>query len=454
MERLWPPQQHRLPVVFKMGNETTGLLKSVHWEPHRHFRDRIKNGTFFVTDHCFDFNLSFYFPHQVTSSPSTVVSDFVIMLNGLNEIHHYHYGHYDRLGASIAFRGMGAALHPTPFHLNRTPFLEADNRKAYEERAAAEGREPQKWPTASGTNNMKRHPARAMMSDPTTLYYCFEQTSNEARDFARLLKREDRLHNEKDKVFYDHFVEPSARVSLLGYSMGGLQALYTFLRYPGLFDKCILINSGVSVDQLNPKPVNIPKDQWDRMAIAAQEAFSEVESDLEDPSLLYEVLFDFEKHIDAFQKVASRVLFISGGADRVAEAEKLQRLAGDEGLNLLEIAGLSHPLESPVFDRWFPLIIEAIELFLRAPRRASLSAAEILSKLASFKIQNVRWDRAIREGRQDQEPVYADRSHNLELEEILERIDGDGEEFLKYYVMSKRYFHDDEELLRAMERER
>ncbi len=54
------------------------------------------------------------------------------MLNGLNEIHNSHYVHYDRFGEAFASHGVGSMLLPTPFHLNRTPYLTKDDRESYE----------------------------------------------------------------------------------------------------------------------------------------------------------------------------------------------------------------------------------------------------------------------------------------------------------------------------------
>lgn len=445
MERNWPPKSHRMPVIFKLGNETTGILKNVVARISNYYQKMLED-TFFETRHCFDFDVSFYFPHHITSSEDLKVDNFLIMLNGLNEIHNYHFAHYDRIGAALAFRGLGVGLHPTPFHLNRIPYITADKREEYEKKGT------QTWPKAPGTTDMKRHPSHSLMRDPTTLFFCFDQTAMELRDFALTIKQDPPTRS-IDSAFYNHFIHKNATVDLLGYSMGGLQALYTFLRYPGNFHRCILINSGVNINQLNPKPVNIPKKEWDNMAKSAQKSFSKVAKNLSDPDLLNGVLFGFKDFNNAFKELSDRILFISGGADKVADARKLHDLKSKSGLNLIEIAGLSHPLHSPIFDRWFPLIINAIELFLTSPKDKSLplSAEDILKRLMVFKIKGERWDKALRGV--DQSSRYIDENHNLLLEEILEEISTPAEDFLKYYFMSKRYYQHDEELLRAIERE-
>lgn len=454
MERIWPPQPHRFPVAFKLGNETTGVLKSVSARPSSYYEGRLqearrRGGTFFETDHCFNFDCSFYFPHQVTGSPSRTVNNVLIMLNGLNEIHNVHFAHYDRIGAALAFRGLGVVLYPTPFHLNRTPYLVAGRRNEYESRDDC----AQNWPRAPGTKDMKRHPSVDLMKDQTPLFACFDQTAREVIEFAKTLKRRQKHEGAIDATFYDHYIAPDAQISLLGYSMGGLQALYTFLLEPKLFHQCVLVNSGVAITELNPKPVGISLRNWRDMARNAKSRFNSSRLPFLDRGLLQDVLFGFKTHSDLFNEAASRLLFISGGADPVANPRYLSRLVSDQGLNLMQIAGLAHPLESPVFDWWFFLIVNAIHHFLTAPSADNLSAEAIVVALRHFRIDGLRWDKWLLRGQQPQESVYINRAdQNLLLEEFFERFQAQAESFLRLYVMSKRYFGNDAELLRAMER--
>jgi len=273
MPRTWPPKSHRYPTVFKPGDDASGILKSVTPDLTEYFRAALSKDTFFETEHCFDFDVSFYFPNRVIAGPDQKVDSIIVMINGLNEIHNYHFNHYDRFGMSFARRGLGAALHPSPFHLNRTPFLLEAKRAAYESKPEGCA---QSWPKAPGTKDMKRHPSNSMLRNPGSLFHCFDQTAQELHHFAASLKREVARETRDNRSFYDHHLHRNARVSLLGYSMGGLQALYTFLSYPGMFERCILVNSGVSIDQLNPKPVGITKGKWTQMASDARREFPDL----------------------------------------------------------------------------------------------------------------------------------------------------------------------------------
>lgn len=300
---------------------------------------------------------------------------------------------------------------------------------------------------------MKRHPSADLMRKPTTLFYHFDQVAREIIDFARTLKRQTKCEDPADARFYDHYIEPNAQVSLLGYSMGGLQALYTFLLEPRLFGECVLINSGVAISRLNPKPIEISLRRWKKMAQEARDEFKKARREFVSRSLLHDVLFGFTKHEEAFNRAASRLLFISGGADPVANPRYLSRLVSDEGLNLVQIAGLEHPLESPVFDRWFFIIVDSIHHFLTAPAADNLSAEAIVASLRRFTIRDQRWDHWLLQGDEPQQSAYVDdRDQNLLLHEFVDDIQPSIEQFQKLYVMSKRYFTSDAELLRSMER--
>lgn len=448
MERLWPSRPHCLPVVFKTGNETIGLLKSIKPSFSNYYSQLVNKPTLWEIGNCFYFDCSFYFPHQIMTCVDEKVDNVLVMLNGLNEIYNNHYMHYDRIGAALAFRQFGVVLYPTPFHLNRTPYLKIDKRETYENRHDHQ----QTWPSAPGTPDMKRFPSASLTRDPTYLLHCFDQVHRELVDFAHVLKRDIPRENEIDKTFYDHFIHRNAKVSLLGYSMGGHQALYTFLSNPGLFDRCILINSGVSIQNINPVPVSISVEQWKKIVEGIRTNFDSVKQDIDNHPLLNEVLFGFIKKAKALTDVSSKILFISGGADNVTSPAYLPRPFS--GLNKLEIASLGHPLSSPTFDRWFTLVANAIELFMKSPAKEGASAQVILDKLMEFKIQGISWDQHIISQYGAQEKTYLDDGLNLYMEKYVYQITDQKEEFMRLYIMSKRYWKDDAELLRAMERRR
>lgn len=449
MERKWPPKPHKYPVVFKLGNETTGLLKSVNHDQLESYNKNKKKRkkVIWETDHCFNFDVSFYLHHDIINSQTKKVNDFIIMLNGLNEIHNSHYSHYDRIGAALAYRNYGVALHPTPFHLNRTPYMLEKNKEFYKGK--------QKWPKAPGMRDMKRIPAVSMLKNPENILYNFEQTKNEIKHFAKTINRDIPFSGKDEKFFYNHFLDADIKLNLIGYSMEGLQALYTFLCSPGLFNRCILINSGINIHNLNPKPIDIDIKEWATMAKGAERIFKKTKHKFESPEILYNVLFDSTKEIDAFSDIAHKVLFISGSADKVARTKYLPYSASQKGLNVLEISGLEHPLHSPVFDTWFPSIVRAINLFLRSPDEQALSADVVLENLGKINAQGECWNKLILNVLSSKRKTakFMDVSNNLVLEKLFECIDHVfHEDFLKYYIMSKRFFKDDQELLRAMER--
>lgn len=475
MERPWPPRSHHLPAVFESGNEVVGLLKRVKFEPSKYFEDRLST-TVFEVGHCFDFDASFYFGNHLLNSEDKKVEDVVVMLNGLNEINNAHFSHYDRFGAAFAARGLGAVLLPTPFHLNRVPYLTEEHKEQYLSRPSPQ----QKWPSSVGTPQMKRRPTFSLNRDPLSLMHCFDQVSEELRVMAGRLRTSSHSglisdrQSQLDSVFYDHFYTPDTRVSLMGYSMGGLQALYTFLRFPGVFRRCILINSGINLHNLNPKPLQMSDDQWKTMAATAESRFDRYTKAVERTSpteprseerkrrashhrLLREILFgmtDLGKIGSLLGNRGSDVLFISGGEDSVANPSLLGEWT-KAGVTRIEIGGLAHPLESPTWDRYFPTMVGNIDEFIREPREGTgnFAATQVLDQLAQIHIDGQRWDLALTNP-EDQVARHLNRAdNNLEPDVMHEFDEDDHARFLQLLLMSKRYYKSDGEMMRALNRQ-
>lgn len=484
--RAWPPRPHAFPVTFNLGKETTGLLKGIKVQllPYyqeildKHRGNRKSGKSHWVCDHVEQFDISFYVPHDAMQIPDNRLDHIVIMVNGLNEIDHIHYAHYDRLGAALAFRGLGAALYPTPFHLNRTPYIDRRFEGMYRQfpRPKDNPKPLQKWPEAPGAMTMSRRPHCGMMRHPGAIFHCFEQTSRDLVQLAKTIQGSASASGagaEYDQLFYDYLFDRTRRphVSLLGYSLGGLQVLYTFLKEPELFDHCILVNSGANLKGIRTKPVGIRDNEWDTIVRNAINLRNEIPDSIAAPhrTILDQVLFNrpFEpgEANTTLLKNLGKLLFIAGGADIVSPGEFLARFvdpsqlpADDDfsGLNILQIAGLGHPLaKSTVYDRWFPAIVNTIERFLRSPARNAVSYEDVLRHLAGYTIHRIPWDKWV-----DKVQCVDDIDKTLDVLKVLDRIRpihrrrAYKAEFLRHYLVSKRYFENDSELLRTLERER
>lgn len=482
--RSWPPKPHRDPVAFNAGQEATGILKSItvtllpHYQKILDQRDRV-----WTCDHVREFDLSFYVPLDILDRRKARIDNVVIMLNGLNEISHLHYNHYDRIGARLASRGIAAILYPTPFHLNRAAYLEPCYRVEYErhdrQKVGDKRRSHlQRWSEDADTVST-RLPHHSLLNDPEGMFYCFEQTANELRALGNCLTASsadvptDLTTLEAAKPFFDRLFlrRPNTRVSLLGYSLGGLQALYAFLLKPELFHRCILMNSGAHLDKMKTKPAHITDEEWGAIRKGVAKVRFDHRQDIAHTGVLDDVLFNRPFHDpqvkELFPKYVRKILFVSGGADIVSPVEQLQFLEPEQaprpdegsfgGLNILQIAGLEHALQhSPVYDEWFLALMRIIEQFVRAPSAETpVHYNRLIQDLALIRIGDKSWAAHVRkhDGRTPDDAFVNPDDQSLDLRRLLPLLSAkDQSKFLDYYYISKRFFDDDSDMVRAVER--
>jgi pimeloyl-ACP methyl ester carboxylesterase len=473
--RAWPPIPHKDPVTFNAGQEAVGILKSVTVELLPQFQDLLQPGSVWTCDQLREFDLSFYVPLDIFNRKDATMSDVLIMVNGLNEVNYIHYAHYDRIGAHLASQDIGAILHPTPFHLNRTAYLHPRFKTDYESYPRI-GRFPdttypfalQKWP-ADPVAIMNRLPSCSLMRQPASLFRCFEQTAGELASLARILTGDkDPSEQPADREFFNRFFDRThnTRVSLLGYSLGGLQALYAFLREPRLFHRCILINSGAKLQDMRTKPVRITSRQWARIVRIVGDYATNMPREVLEPAMLYDILchrpFEHTSTKQQFRKHVDRIFFVAGGADIVSPGRYLSQFlptsAAGRGLNVFQISGLEHPLHnSPVYDRWFPILMGMVEQFVRGSKReTSVRYDKLIRDLRSIRIGDESWATHVRkhDAERLEEPYIDPRDRHLDIRRLLKHLsDRDGQEFLKWYYISKRFFEDDANLVRAVDRE-
>jgi hypothetical protein len=487
--RTWPPIVHKYPATFHPGTEHTTVVKSIKVDLLDYFANLVRQSRQKTDDefhwwceHVEEFDLSIYLPLEVMNHPSKKVSSVLVMVNGLDETHNIHYSHYDRIGGYLAPRGICGILHPTPFHLNRTAYTRSsfkDEYMSYPRDHLKGSRKPlqQKWDAGPGAPTVTRQPHFSLLRKPEAMYYCFDQIAKELISLAGFLRGENEEgFDDHDKRFYDQFFnrDRSLKVSLLGYSLGGLQVLYAFLQEPNLFECCILVNSGSSIGELTPRQVGIGEEEWREVVKNVRDTKLPPEIvhwDLLDDILLNRA-FEHAETKRALSTKVHKMLCIAGGADVVARSQHLARFTplDQEGIpgaqapsarlsgpHILQIAGLEHPLlNSPVYDHWFPTIMEYIVNFLRSPGLETdvVSYEEMMRALEEIQIGGEPWDESVGEA-----GIYLldpkRRDGNLRVDRLLNDLPRlMWERFLKYYMTSKRYFVDDAELIRNLSRSR
>jgi pimeloyl-ACP methyl ester carboxylesterase len=467
--------------------EHTGVVKSIKVELTKYYSTLVNESRGKKDDefhwwcgHNEEFDLSIYIPLEVMNHPNRKLSNVLVMVNGLNETHHIHYSHYDRIGAYLAPRGICGILYPAPFHLNRTAYTLSSFEAEYMDHSRQHFetfKEPlqRNWDTGvgAGAPTVIRVPHYSLLRHPEAMYHCFDQIAKELISLARFLRGNDKKgFGEDDKTFYDQFFKRgrSLKVSLLGYSLGGLAALYAFLQKPNLFERCVLVNSGSSICELTPQQVGIAEEQWQEVVknvknIQAGTLRHHHSRLLED--IILNSAFRYSETQEALSANVHKMLCIAGGADVVARSQHLGRFTPDQkgmsdgqvpsarpsGPHILQIAGLEHPLlNSPVYDHWFPTIMDHIVTFLRSPRLEEkvVSREEMMDVLSNIELKGEPWDGAIGEF-----DLLDPQDLNLRVDRLLPLLpDLKRDEFVTYYMISKRYFTDDAELMRNLRRQR
>jgi hypothetical protein len=250
-----PPDQYSV-TIYKLFRAPDELCKKLQ----KQYRD--PNITFY---------LKFYIPKLWLIGQKKPRPNLIIMLNGLNEIYDTHLKLYDQLGQSFAFRGIASVLFPAPFHLNRTVWTDEDG------------------------DSKPIVPTKSLSRRPDAIYRNFQQIVLELDRFLSHIRNPDDspYATVGDKTFYKLFFSESTKLSLLGYSLGGLMVLVEFLARPELFHKCYLLNSGGTLDDLNP--VGMKTDEaWDKIVADIQDERDDIAKDdnIVDSNLISWAFFD------------------------------------------------------------------------------------------------------------------------------------------------------------------
>jgi len=307
------------------------------------------------------FHLRFYLPKPALTSRQPEIREIMIMFNGLNEIERFDL--YDVLGQHFAEQGIAAVLLPTPFHLNRFP-LQKDNHA--------------------------RHPLphKMMFRNPMLLFHNYKQSMMDSDLLIKKLCNTD--PDDKDFQFYRSLFTPNPRISILGFSLGGLRALSSFLHAPEKYHTCIIFNSGVQLRLLDTSFLKIEKEEWEEFNGKLEDQEEKNLSELgKDPywqhfSQVY-LGNAHTNYIKNLAKFSPRLLFILSGGDQIVHPDHLKNIEKEgHGLTSLKIAGVGHiPTTDPKWTYWMDRVAEFIIRFDRAKQNV-WSGQEIITEVTAL----------------------------------------------------------------------
>ncbi len=271
------------------------------------------------------FHLRFYFPKDIYLDKLLRFDNCIIMMNGLDELQYFTM--YDELGQHFAKRGIASVLIPTPYHLNR--------------------------------HDLKKNPRRPheyLFEKPLLIYHNTKQTMKDITDLVTKFRGGDNPKTEEeiiDSDFYNHnFDCRKIKLSLLGYSLGGLRALSCLFDKPNDFSCCFLLNSGFRLSDLIPEKLKIDKKVWnDFLVNLEKELISPKNINIQtDPyyNKVFSPIFlgHFQYGIEEeLKNLSKRVLLIVGGGDEiVAPLHSRREYAFTRELTIFQIPGVKHLL--------------------------------------------------------------------------------------------------------------
>lgn len=300
------------------------------------------------------FDIFFYMPVTVLGDPDAWCRDVVIMFNGLDEIMPWQSWLYDSLGHSLAENGIAAVLLPSPFHLNRT--LQLRN------------------PTSSQPHENLRIPSHSR--NAYAPYVNFYQSFLEVDQLRELMHSSKESKGKKSKGdewgLYGNF-RKDTRISLFGFSMGGMRAITKFLiDDDDVFHKCILLSSGATLRKLTAPEI----DRQDWHSYVGQITKVETKNLLahgirrKDLDRHWTGLLgaftadDFGALHLALEKRGERIQVIVGSKDREVGLDVFNRLS--DLANVQVIPGMSHlTADTAAFTLHYGEIVDHLVRFLR-----------------------------------------------------------------------------------------
>jgi hypothetical protein len=361
-------------------------------------------------------NRSFF--ARLYKPPSTTADHVVIIYNGLDETIFNQepdelFKFYDDLGVQLAQANILAILLPTPYHMNRAlAFTDAEK----------EGKRREDSNFIDFTI-----PTEALMEHNWNIYRNHFQGFKETLELCRRLRPDlsDRAWPDlkpypnaipsKAARFLQSSVSPLVKISLLGYSLGGLRALteYLFDRHDAkvrkrepIFTACVAVNSGGALTDL-PHPPWVDSQRWRSMIEdllgqrfaedRSQKTLKVVPKDQHTQAGRY---FTFLNDVflgqaaslnflgeTAAREAANGMLFVVGGGDNLVPLRSIQRFAPVGGVTIFQVAGMGHLFPyDPAWLLWKGVELDVVAKFLgnTARSRAARSDYDSLAGLISF----------------------------------------------------------------------
>jgi len=314
-----------------------------------------------------EFYLRCYLPKKkiLNRVKSKRITRLVIMFNGLNEVRNFDL--YDILGSQFANHGIASILLPTPYHLNRRV---ADSKSTIDAKAYR-----CHIPTDYAINE------KEMM-----YYYNFKRSIMELESLINRIISQD----SNDEGFFKSLFNPSdLKITLLGFSLGGLRAIGAFLKlkpdYKELIQSCVTWNSGpgleaVKIERINGKKVKYTSESWAKLMESVLNNLNSIieknEPSQKEYARLCKWLYfsqrpedrddsEFVNLRERLGRYSSNFLSIQSAADSIVSVDSFDRISPKTGLHRVIVPGVDHIVNEDIkWGEWLTKIVGSIIHFI------------------------------------------------------------------------------------------
>ena len=218
------------------------------------------------------------------------------------------------------------------------------------------------------------------------IYYNYRQSMIESELLIQKLRHQS--VNAEDLDFYQSLFDPGLRISILGFSLGGLRALASFVQEPTKYHTCIVFNSGVELSLLNTEFLNISKTEWQSFL---NRLYNEVQDN--DSQLSADCYWQYFSGVflgglppwlkERLRKHSHKLLFILSGGDEIVPSKIGNLEVAGHGLTVFKIAGVGHvPTMDPQWSPWLSRTADVIFNFVRQTGREVWSHQDIVGEFS------------------------------------------------------------------------
>jgi hypothetical protein len=311
------------------------------------------------------FHLRFYIPRDIFQDKSATVNKVFIFLNGLDEL--YDFTLYDQLGQGLAKNGYASILLPLPNHLNRNRMFRFND------------------------ETKKEVPSDTFIAEREKIYDAYLQLLGEIQILVDHLRhRCGRIEEDHNCAFYRHLFDKDLRISILGYSIGGLGALSNFLLNK-TFSSCVLLNAGAKLEDIDISSFSKRLDDWKSMVDGLHIDWRKPLDNSERASIFERIFLGKDLYLlkKDLKEVSRKTLFILAGADDVNRYKSIMEIEPEEhGLSILKLPGIHHfPSIDTEWNKWFKIVINMIAQFDESAYKDTLSYNEIFKDLINYQIK-------------------------------------------------------------------